>query len=51
MIDMENISVLPPSGIKKDETKNQLKLLKRELFKLQNKFYADGRFSLLIILQ
>ncbi|PHR48000.1 MAG: polyphosphate kinase [Fluviicola sp.] len=51
MIDLENISVLPPSGIKKDETKNQLKLLKRELFKLQNKFYADGRFSLLIILQ
>jgi len=51
MINLNNISVLPPSGVKKGEIKSQLKSLKRELFALQNKFYADGRFSLLIILQ
>jgi len=29
----------------------ELKKIKKELFSLQNKFYADGRFGLLIILQ
>lgn len=44
-------STLPPSDAKKKEFKKELKKIKKELFSLQNKFYADGRFGLLIILQ
>lgn len=42
---------LPPDNADKEYCKKELKRLKEELFELQNKFYADGRFGLLIILQ
>ena len=51
MIDLNTISTKPPSNISKSETKKDLAQLRKELFELQNKFYADGRFGLLIILQ
>ena len=51
MIDLNTILTKPPSNISKSETKKDLAQLRKELFELQNKFYADGRFALLIILQ
>ncbi len=51
MIDLNTISTQPPSGASKKDTKAGLLKLHEELFELQNKFYADGRFGLLIILQ
>lgn len=42
---------MPPDNADKKYYKQELKKIKKELFSLQNKFYADGRFGLLIILQ
>lgn len=44
-------STLPPANADKKHYKKELKKIKEELFSLQNKFYADGRFGLLIVLQ
>lgn len=44
-------NTLPPEDISKDYCKRELKKIKGNLFSLQNKFYADGRFGLLVILQ
>lgn len=44
-------SSLPPAGSEKKHCKKELKKFKEGLFSLQNKFYADGRFGLLVILQ
>ena len=51
MVELEHISTLPPEEADKAETKQALKKLGKELFQLQNKFYADGRYSMLIVLQ
>lgn len=51
MVELEHISTLPPKEAEKAEIKKALKKLRKELFQLQNKFYADGRYSLLIVLQ
>ncbi len=51
MVELDHISTLPPKEAEKAETKDALKELRKELFQLQNKFYADGRYSLLIVLQ
>ena len=51
MIDRRKINTLPPLETQKAETKQKLKVLRKKLFELQNKFYADGRYSMLIILQ
>lgn len=53
MIKLSEISTTPPEdSIKKKKAKKKLKnKYYKKLFKLQNKFYADGRFGLLIILQ
>lgn len=51
MIDLDEISTKPSSSISKSEAKKDLTRLRKELFELQNKFYADGRFGLLIVLQ
>ena len=51
MVDLNHITTLPPAEADKTETKKELKKLRKELFKLQNKFYADGRYSMLIVLQ
>lgn len=45
------ISTKPTKGLTKKECKEQLIVFHKQLFELQNKFYADGRFGLLIILQ
>lgn len=44
-------STLPPANASKKYCKKELEKIKKELFSLQNKFYADGRFGLLTILQ
>ena len=51
MIDLSKIDTFPPGDSHKAKTKKSLKKLRKELFQLQNKFYADGRYSILIILQ
>jgi PPK2 family polyphosphate:nucleotide phosphotransferase len=51
MIELDHISTLPPEQADKAETKKALEKLRKELFQLQNKFYADGRYSMLIVLQ
>jgi len=48
---LTNQSTIPPANTGKKYCKKELKKIKKELFSLQNKFYADGRFGLLIILQ
>jgi PPK2 family polyphosphate:nucleotide phosphotransferase len=42
---------VPPKSFEKSECKAALENIKDELFLLQSKFYADGRFALLIIIQ
>ena len=51
MKNLTDKSALPPEDANKKKCKKELKKIKKELFSLQNKFYADGRFALLIILQ
>lgn len=51
MIDLTNVSTLPPVETEKSECKKLLDGLQKHLFQLQNKFYADGRYSMLIVLQ
>tara|TARA_R110001592_G_scaffold68626_1_gene210272 strand:- start:30114 stop:30848 length:735 start_codon:yes stop_codon:yes gene_type:complete len=51
MIDLSKIDTFPPGDSHIAKTKKSLKKLRKELFQLQNKFYADGRYSILIILQ
>ncbi|GAA0195492.1 polyphosphate kinase [Fulvivirga kasyanovii] len=51
MVDLDKISTLPPEGADKQDYKQHLSDLRDELFQLQNKLYADGRYSVLIVLQ
>ncbi|HCR53104.1 MAG TPA: polyphosphate kinase [Cytophagales bacterium] len=51
MIDLNLISTLPLTQSDKAEAKKELKKIRKELFLLQNKFYANGNYSMLIILQ
>lgn len=51
MNNLKEISVEPIKSLSKEDAKVALKKMRKELFELQNKFYADGRFGLLIILQ
>lgn len=51
MFNLNEISTLPPEGIGKEYCKKELYEFHKQLFELQNVFYADGRFGLLIILQ
>lgn len=48
---LKETATLPPNAASKSECKNELKAFHKKLFELQNVFYADGRYSLLIILQ
>lgn len=51
MIKPDQQSTLPPQEAEKAAYKASLKELRDALFKLQNVFYADNRYSLLIVLQ
>lgn len=51
MYRLSEISPLPPEGANKTTCKEELGTLRRHLFELQNVFYADRRFGLLILLQ
>lgn len=48
---LKDISSLPPVDAIKGKCKEELKRYHKRLFELQNVFYADGRYGLLIILQ
>jgi PPK2 family polyphosphate:nucleotide phosphotransferase len=48
---INDISTNAPEGIKKSVTNKQLMKLHKQLFTLQNLFYAEGKHALLIILQ
>lgn len=51
MTKLKMISASPPKKYSKKECKKELTVFHKKLFELQNVFYADGRFALLIILQ
>lgn len=50
-MDLQHCPTAPPIGTDKNISEHNLEQLRKELFELQNVFYADGRFGLLIILQ
>ena len=51
MTKLKHISTLPPEGSSQKECNKALKGFHQKLFELQNIFYADARFALLIIFQ
>jgi len=51
VIDLNTIPTKPPAGASKKSAKEALSRKRQDLFELQNKFYADWRYGLLIILQ
>jgi PPK2 family polyphosphate:nucleotide phosphotransferase len=51
MIKFGKMSTLPPKGSLKTACNKELAIFHKKLFELQNVFYADSRFALLIILQ
>jgi PPK2 family polyphosphate:nucleotide phosphotransferase len=51
MIHLDHIPTAPPAKWTKARADHELGQLHMELFELQNKFYADGRHALLIIIQ
>jgi len=48
---LNDISTKPPKGFSKKETKIELKILRNRFFELQTKMYAQGKYSLLVVLQ
>ena len=48
---LNKISTKPPKIFSKKETKKEIKALKEKLLLLQTKMYAEGKYSLLIVLQ
>lgn len=51
MIKLKQVPTSPPEEFSKEECKEELKAFHKQLFELQNVFYADKRFALLIIFQ
>ncbi|HEU4606510.1 MAG TPA: PPK2 family polyphosphate kinase [Chitinophagaceae bacterium] len=51
MISLRDYSTIAPDESNKKDCKQELKEIRKDLFELQNKFYADGRFGLLVVLQ
>ena len=51
MIKLKNIPTSSPEEFSKKKCNNELISFQKKLFELQNIFYADGRFALLIIFQ
>ncbi len=50
-INLKNISTRAPEGMTKEKALKELEKMKAEIIELQDKFYADGRYSMLIVLQ
>ncbi len=50
-INLKNISTRAPEGMTKEKALKELEKMKAEIIELQDQFYADGRYSLLIVLQ
>ena len=50
-IDLRNVSTLPPDDIDKERAKNQARAYGAVIGELTEKFFADGRFAMLIIFQ
>lgn len=50
-IDIAKISTRAPSELSKEDIKSQTKALTKEFEELQNKLYAESKWSLLVILQ
>jgi PPK2 family polyphosphate:nucleotide phosphotransferase len=48
---LKDISTLPPKNVHKADCKKELEKMKEELAELQNVMYAQGKFSLLVVLQ
>lgn len=51
MNNLKKISTLPRKGFSKKECEKKLDIIRKKLFELQNVFYVDNRFALLIIFQ
>ena len=51
MTKLKNIPTLPSETFSKKECNKELAKYEKKLFELQNIFYADGHFALLIIFQ
>ena len=51
MAKLKNVSTSPPKGASQKECNKALKGFHKKLFELQNVFYADARFALLVIVQ
>lgn len=49
--DLDKISTLPPKGIKKDQAKKEIALLKHEISEMQNLMFAEGKWAILVVLQ
>lgn len=50
-ISLKNVSTHAPDGMTKEKASGELEKMKAEIIELQDQFYADGRHSLLIVLQ
>lgn len=51
MKNLNDISTKPPKGFSKNEAKDELKELRKRLLELQTVMYAQGKYSLLVVLQ
>lgn len=51
MTELSKLPTLPPDEFSKEDCKKELATFHKKLYQLQNVFYADGRFALLIIFQ
>jgi PPK2 family polyphosphate:nucleotide phosphotransferase len=51
MTKLKHFSTLPPKEFSKKECHKELRAFHKKLFELQNVFYADGRFALLVVFQ
>ena len=43
------MATIPKEEFSKEECNKEMKILHNKLFELQNVFYADGRFSMLVV--
>jgi PPK2 family polyphosphate:nucleotide phosphotransferase len=51
MINLRDFSTSPNDNFTKKECNKEMKVFRNKLFELQNVFYADGRFALLVVFQ